>query len=144
MARVSGTRLSLAELAPWLQQLGDDIDIGIAKRMAQTAHAIHRQLYSTTPVRTGHARSNWVVTLDTPATFTAPNPGSFGQGISMQAMVKTSLVAPSSRAIYIVNNVPYITLLNQGSSRQAPAGFVEAAISHGIAATRGMRIINVS
>ena len=33
---------------------------------------------------------------------------------------------------YLVNNVPYIGVLDQGHSQQAPAGFVQAAIDRSI------------
>ena len=40
------------------------------------------------------------------------------------------------RQILISNNLPYINALNDGSSKQAPAGFVDSALSKGKRAVR--------
>lgn len=44
-----------------------------------------------------------------------------------------SVLAGSSpgQDIHLTNNLPYIKPLNEGSSHQAPAGFVEVAIENG-------------
>jgi len=63
------------------------------------------ELRATTPIRTGQARGGWVNTYNT---------GSFGR-------LKT---VPLAR-----NTVPYIGILDTGTSTQAPQGIVMAALN---------------
>lgn len=46
-------------------------------------------------------------------------------------------------SIHITNNLPYIGALNDGHSKQAPAGFVRTAVMEGLAAMRGVNILKV-
>jgi hypothetical protein len=81
------------------------------------AHETVGILRETTPVDTGAARDGWQIV-----------PG------------------PESRTM-IVNEEPHIRYLNMGSSSQAPAGFVEAAIAQAIENVRaehGRRSVKVS
>lgn len=134
--------MKLSELEEWTRQLGGDIDTGIARKMGRTATAIHLNLRNTTPVDIGRAKNGWIVSLDF-RPLDIPPKGAFSQPINLEAKLRTSR-AGSTRRIYIVNNVPYIGLLNAGSSRQAPAGFVEVAILRGMRETRGVSALEVS
>lgn len=74
-----------------------------------------------TPVDTGRARNSWAVT-DNKTTFKDAKSG---------AVLPTFLPPVSDRkleTLYLTNGTPYIEDLNQGSSKQAPARFVEATI----------------
>ena len=78
-------------------------------------------LKAATPVDTGRARNSWIATQ---------NPTSFRN--SLQAGGSSGLLSTPSKEkleqYYITNGVPYIADLNAGSSRQAPARFVEKTI----------------
>jgi hypothetical protein len=108
-----------------------------------------RELVLQTPVDTGRARSNWIVTIGSPATEVIPpySPGSKGSSGSENAnaaIAQGSLVIAQRRSgedISISNNVPYIGLLNQGSSAQAPAQFVQAAVQRAVVAVRKARVL---
>lgn len=91
-----------------------------------------------TPVDKGVARSNWRVSLNRPVTDTvaAYAPGEnlgISETANAQAAINQGQTVISQRRdmqpIYISNNLPYIGALNAGSSRQAAAGFVEAAVT---------------
>ena len=79
-----------------------------------------------TPIDTGHAQANWVAYV---------GPGSdielFNEPQTIQQIRDRS--ASNLRrlkfgdVVTVVNNAPYISFLNEGSSKQAPAGFIEAA-----------------
>jgi len=92
-------------------------------------------LVEDTPRKTGWARSNWIPSIGTPArpdvSITNPEPGQV-QARSAQREAGVLLVATGYKLergpIFITNNVPYIGRLNDGSSTQAPAGFVQSAI----------------
>lgn len=44
-------------------------------------------------------------------------------------------------SIHITNNLPYIGVLNDGHSQQAPADFVKLAVLDGLATVRGLKIV---
>lgn len=83
---------------------------------------IERALVRSTPVDTGRARSNWRIGTGR----LVVQPTSPQQTIS-RALAKIRRTRPGL-AITIHNNVSYIADLNAGSSRQAPANFVGAAL----------------
>lgn len=88
-----------------------------------------------TPVDKGRARAGWVVGLGSspPATrsvLVAPGPNAAQTAISQGAAVIEKW-DPSQGSIFIVNGVPYIIELENGSSSQAPAGMTAQAIQAG-------------
>lgn len=96
-----------------------------------------------TPVDTGWARANWVPQIGSPRVSPVGSRSSVSTG-AQQAGVAT--VAASYRLsggkVFISNNVPYITDLNEGTSQQAPAGFIQAAIVKALTVDlpRGFRV----
>lgn len=111
-----------------------------SRQVTTVARRITRNLRDSTPRKSGWAASNWVPSLGgtlsgpvgskTAVSFAAQNAG-------MQAMSGYRITRTPPPIIQ--NFVPYIDLLNAGSSLQAPALFVERAISDAIAATAGVR-----
>jgi hypothetical protein len=86
-----------------------------------------------TPVDTGWARANWVPAIGSPYEGTAGSKKALNLGVQQQAIATVATSYRLSQGpIYISNNVPYIVLLNEGSSKQAPAGFVQNAISKAV------------
>jgi len=87
-----------------------------------------------TPVDTGWARANWVPQIGsafqgTAGTREAAEAGSIDQATAAAGLtnIATKYKVKSGQA-HVTNNVPYIVDLNDGSSRQAPSGFVQQAI----------------
>jgi hypothetical protein len=129
-------------------RFGKNVD-RIARRAAL---AIDQTLVLATPVDTGRARSNWRAQVGSPPSGTIQPyvPGS-KLGIGEQANAAAAIqqaagqVAswrPSTEVpLFISNNVAYIGKLNEGSSKQAPANFVEQAISAGLSAIAGAKVI---
>lgn len=96
-----------------------------------TAQAAYSQLVENTPVDTGRAKSNWWMDINTISTvIREPDNGFSGQNQSLSVAAKN--LKPDD-TIFISNNLPYINPLNDGSSRQQPAGFVERAVQVGSA-----------
>lgn len=82
-----------------------------------------------TPVDTGWARANWIPQIGQPAAGTAGSPENVSAAASESG--KAAVAAGYSYLngpAHITNNVPYIVRLNEGSSKQAPSGFVQRAI----------------
>lgn len=100
-----------------------------------------------TPVDTGRAKSNWIVTLGSPSGATI-NAYSEGEGGSTAAANEAAAQAQAESVIsgydgdagleiHITNNLPYIEELNQGSSMQAAPGYVEQALVQVLSIIRG-------
>jgi hypothetical protein len=98
---------------------------------------VHGNLVEATPVDTGHARVNWTPTVAAPARaeIEGADPSS--------AVDPVAAFGPASPgdAMFITNNVPYIRRLNEGSSPQAPAGFVEKAVEEAVKKRKDRRLI---
>lgn len=89
-----------------------------------------------TPVDTGWARANWIPSIGgEPASEPTGSKTSVG---SAEAALQGGLGSVLgyklfNGPVFITNNVPYIIRLNDGSSGQAPRGFVQAAITAAVA-----------
>lgn len=91
-----------------------------------------------TPVDLGFARSGWTPTVGTPATqrLDPPKDKAAAKAIASKrytenqarAIALAKAYKLTNGSVYISNPVPYIVPLNNGSSSQAPARFVERAI----------------
>jgi len=104
---------------------------------------ITSNLIEDTPVDTGWARANWVPAIglpyledlafvgDTREDRQAEVPGASTRQQQGMAQVATSYKLRNG-SVFISNNVPYIVLLNEGTSAQAPQAFVQTAIQRGI------------
>lgn len=96
-------------------------------------------LVETTPVDTGWARANWVPAIGTPFIRDLGEVSATGQNAAAAAATQQGalggIVAGYKLArgkVFVSNNVPYITRLNDGSSKKAPAGFVQRAIAKAV------------
>ena len=77
-------------------------------------------LKDATPVDTGRARNSWALVENR------------NQFLDAKSGSQTPFIGPPSKdeieVLYITNGTPYIEDLNQGSSKQAPARFVETTM----------------
>lgn len=96
-------------------------------------------LRNSTPRKTGYAASNWVPSLGGTAVgpFGSKAQPDFSAQVAGLAEIRAYRITRTAAPI-IINAVPYIGLLNSGSSLQAPALFVERAISDAIRQTAGV------
>jgi hypothetical protein len=100
----------------------------VAQACRDLATEILAELIAATPIDTGHATVNWVVSIGTPY-MTEVHSGA-AQQAGMREVQRYEL---GDGAIYISNNAPYISDLNNGSSLQAPSLFVEACVDRAYA-----------
>lgn len=86
-----------------------------------------------TPVDTGHAMSNWVLSVGRP--YTAVDGSRAQVSFAAQAAGDERVRNYSAddvryrRQIYLRNNVPYMVYLDRGHSQQAPANFIRRALT---------------
>lgn len=101
---------------------------------------ITANLQEDTPVDTGWARSNWVPSVGNPFRGLAGSKeGSVAiidNSVTGSGLAEAASYTLDKGAIYISNNVPYIRRLNEGSSDQAPAAFVQASVERGVRQTK--------
>lgn len=147
---------------------------GTDRVLVEIASAVHEGVVLGTPVDTGKARSNWLVTVGQES-FDVIEPFAPGEklGIAERANAQAALalgknalstfslftaaslpgaptdlqqfvgISGTNKVIYIQNNVDYIGLLNGGSSKQAPALFVQAAVQAGIEKARRALVLGI-
>jgi len=80
-----------------------------------------------TPFKTGHAMTNWQISIggeDVPELFDEPQSTA---DIVRRARSKLKNLS-SHDDVDAVNEAPYISFLNEGSSSQAQAGFIELSV----------------
>lgn len=89
------------------------------------------QLFSdvikSTPVDTGRARGNWQTAVGTPTSGTIEREDKIKVGRTGGAAiaeVEQKTPPGAGQQTYLVNNLPYIFALEEGSSTQSPAGMV--------------------
>ena len=80
-----------------------------------------------TPVDTGRARGNWQINTGGPAAGFAKTNSKTGRAPLRKGTSEINN-APAHSAYYIVNNVPYVPYLENGSSKQAPLGMVALTV----------------
>lgn len=102
--------------------------------MVKTSAQILSNLAVATPVDTGKARSNWRVSIGGPITSEIETfgPGSTASASAIAAGFSIFARYVPGQDIYIRNNVPYIGALNRGHSKQAPPGYIEAAVDRAV------------
>lgn len=127
---------NLLDLAQSLEAKAKAIDKTVSDMAVKVAMNLLNTLVYRTPVDTSAALSNWQVRLDSPAmNFIQPYVPGYNGYTQTASAAQTLLVGNAvlenkkpGQTIYISNSTPYIRKLNSGSSRQAPAGFVEASV----------------
>lgn len=110
--------------------IGREIRAELSRTIAETMTRAVMNLRETTPVDTGHARSNWVLSVGRPYT------GVDGSRLAVSMAASDAGLALMARydvgknpRVFLRNNVEYITYLDEGWSPQAPPNFVAMAIN---------------
>lgn len=115
----------------------------VEKAVKKITLDVTANLIETTPVDTGWARANWVPSIGVAATQNLR-----GTEVTSQQVAAAGATQRSGQAevlgyalnrgkVFVTNDVPYINRLNDGSSDQAPSGFVQRSIAKAV--TQGIR-----
>lgn len=132
-----------------MRQIGRDVEENSTKLVRKVALAVDATVVLATPVDTGRARSNWQVEIGKAADGTidpyAPGEGGNTAGVNAQAAMDQARAkiaqVQHGQEVHITNNLDYIQRLNDGWSAQAPAGFVEEAVNHGVSVVRRAKVV---
>ena len=112
--------MSVASFNVDLNKFAKSMNIELETVVRKLAFEVYKGVTQKTPVDTGRAKANWMLgygsinsTITNNTTFTLVQPPK-GSG---------------KRPIYITNNLPYISKLENGSSKQAPNGMVNLTMN---------------
>lgn len=105
--------------------------------LRKTSIELFGRVIMRTPVDTGRLRGNWQATGASPAVGVtdiadAAAPASqngSGNSISRTAMETFILGDGESTVFHLANNLPYATVVEYGSSQQAPSGMVRISVA---------------
>jgi len=113
-----------------LKKFAATIGVSVGLVAKRTVFDLHRRITYLTPVRTGRARASWGISYGSvpndpgeprgkgrvaiSARRSRMNPGDFSDGYGVW---------------WVYNNLPYIQRLEDGYSKQAPAGMVAIALA---------------
>ena len=111
-----------------------EIPVAVAEASRALALAVLEGLVARTPVRSGRARANWQASAGRPQTDVLEQTDKDGRATIIRCRAAIARAGPFE-TIWIVNNLPYIGVLEQGTSRQAPRGMAAATLA-AIAARR--------
>jgi len=135
----------LSDFAKKIRAVGARVPENAAEGVRKLALRISQVLVVETPVKTGQARNNWFATVGSPSDkIVEGTEGAFDKTgaariVENSEEIQTAPMKEGS-SIYITNNLPYISKLNDGSSAQAPKNFVETAV---ITAEQSMKDIDL-
>lgn len=120
------TQVSLANFENRMTKLAQRAVRKSNEGMKEVALATINALITDTPKKTGQAAANWQAAIGVLPDFKPGYTDIPGARAAARAVIDAR--KPGDR-INISNATPYIGLLNQGSSQQAPAMFVEKALA---------------
>ena len=105
----------------------DSIREDCGRRIRQIVGNIAEQLVEHTPVETGRARGHWRLSLNTAEPATSDSPDTEGTA-TVAEMLAALEPFQLGQTVCICNNAPYIVMLENGYSPQAPGGIVTAVV----------------
>jgi hypothetical protein len=117
----------------------EDLTRFTEKKVSAIGLGVVANLREDTPRDTSWARSNWIGSKGSPAAplkepSGRPDAGDVALARAASAAGDAALASYrlEQGSLFATNNVPYIIPLNNGSSKQAGAGFVERAVERAI------------
>lgn len=125
------TSTNFGSFARRLYMVADVFEENTEKAMKRAALAADQAIVLATPVDTGRARANWIVSIGSPATESFEFDGGEAAATNLaldQGRGTVSSYKLGKGSIFISNNLPYIQLLEDGYSRKAPQGMLTAGL----------------
>jgi hypothetical protein len=121
-----------------LDKWGDQVPRKVGQIQRAISFEVFKNVITGTPVDTGRARASWFINVASPIRAVAPErPAGTAAAAAAEAesLGRFAEVVPDRvtglETIYITNNLPYIVRLAEGTSHQAPKGWVEQAVQAG-------------
>ena len=140
---------TFATLSNSLRQQAKNIESNASLLVRRCATVVIEELAVRTPIDSGRAKSNWIVTLNSP-TVAKIEPHHFGVlGSTAPQTIKTVQARAAivinrfkiGDTVIIQNNLDYIVDLEKGSSKQSPAGFIHQSLARIPIVVQGTQIL---
>lgn len=140
---------TFADLSKSLRQQAKNIESNASLLVRRCATVVIEELAVRTPIDSGRAKSNWIVTLNSP-TIARIEPHHFGVlGSTAPQTIKTVQARAAivinrfkiGDTVIIQNNLDYIVDLEKGSSKQSPAGFIHQSLARIPIVVQGTQIL---
>lgn len=140
---------TFATLSNSLRQQAKNIKSNTSLLVRRCATVVIEELAVRTPIDSGRAKSNWIVTLNSP-TIARIEPHHFGVlGSTAPQTIKTVQARAAivinrfkiGDTVIIQNNLDYIVDLEKGSSKQSPAGFIHQSLARIPIVVQGTQIL---
>ena len=115
----------------------NDLNDFLEKTMKGVGNSLNTNLKEDTPKLTGWSENSWIAKAGSAYKGTAGSredaeAGNIDFGPRQQGLAQIIGYKLAKGTLHITNNVYYINVLNTGTSKQAPALFVELAIDRSI------------
>ena len=113
-----------------MEALAKAVERNTLRVVKRAAIAADQTAVLKTPVDTGRARANWLVSFGAPDVRQVTSPGKAKAAREAVDKGRNKILGYrlGRGGIFITNSVPYITRLDNGSSAQAPSGMSVAAV----------------
>lgn len=140
-----------------MQKRISQLNRGLTVLVRNVVMAADRTCVETTPVDTGEARSNWIVSVGAPDESVRPayipypkysgpaleETGNAAAAIAQGGIALNGFDITAKDTVYIQNNLPYIGKLNDGTQSKQSANMLEQGAQAGIEALRSSPVILV-
>lgn len=120
---------SLGSFGKEMRRRAGVVDREAARALTEASLDFVQGVAQATPILTGQAQANWLVNIGGPFPYYRANEyANDGWRDSLDWARQALKGLRSDMPVHITNNVPYIVQLNRGTSKQAPALFVQTTL----------------
>lgn len=116
-----------------IKEFSKKIGVKIGVATEKISFDVHGKIIKRTPVDTGRARASFDVAIGSPPTEPPPPPAEGHKKGDPPAFSSPEFDPDGdidgTKPVFIVSNVPYIENLENGSSKQSPAGMVRVSVA---------------
>lgn len=113
----------VADLEKYAKKTGRNVEKVFRGTILQISNTIIRK----TPVDKGRARGNWQSSISKPKGNVIDRKGASG---AISEVADTAQTMKVGQVYYLSNNIPYITELEKGTSKQAPVGMLAVTVAN--------------
>jgi len=118
---------NIIEFRGELEEFARRVRIAPAAAMKAISREVMERVREMTPVSSGRARDNWNLTVGAPSEEYDPHPD-WKRGSAHEPKPIPDIAVDGTQPVFVANNAPYILLLENGSSEQAPGGMAQLAV----------------
>jgi hypothetical protein len=105
-----------------IKKVAEKLDVSIGIIVTKIALEAWTKLTDRTPVDTGRAKASWTIKESSPSSV-VPEPGDY---FDPELPAKNY---QGKKSVFVTTALDYVSFLNDGTSDQAPAGFVEIVLA---------------